>query len=230
MKIKDTNLKHGLLSIDYAYGRETNLAWKYRLRRRTQEVVRLIDKYHSQKIENLLDLGTADGRMLNELYHRYKPQNCVGIELSSDLAIFAREKFPHLTIIEEDITVVSLEVDSFDIIVATAVIEHLADLNDLFYRIFNALRPGGLFLATVPDPFWDRVATIIGLEPDGQHTNVPNLKVLKRFVRNAGLKPLEAKKFMLSPVGLPFENGVERVVRRLGMNFLFANQLIAARK
>jgi len=57
-----------------------------------------------------------------------------------------------------------------------------------------------------------------------------NLRELQDMFGKVGFRVVESKNFMLSPVGMPFEVKAEKVVRDLGLNFLFANQLIVGKK
>ena len=79
------------------------------------------------------------------------------------------------------------------------------------------------------DPFWERVASVIGHLPDDQHSKVMTLKELVSLFKEVGYEVVEQKKFMLSPVGIPLEILIENVVRVLRLGFLFANQLVVGR-
>jgi hypothetical protein len=45
-----------------------------------------------------------------------------------------------------------------------------------------------------------------------------------------GLHLIEAEKFMMSPVGFPAEQTVEKWMKTAGLSFLLLNQLVAARR
>ena len=93
----------------------------------------------------------------------------------------------------------------------------------------RVLRSGGLLVLTAPDPFWERIATMVGHLKDDQHNEVMNLAKLSNLARKSGFVVLKTQKFMLSPVGMPFEIAIENIVRNIGLNCLFANQLIVGR-
>ena len=59
--------KAGVLGIGYANQRKTSRALKYRLWRRTREVQKAILKYSQIPPKNIIDLGTAEGKMIFEL-------------------------------------------------------------------------------------------------------------------------------------------------------------------
>ena len=62
------------------------------------------------------------------------------------------------------------------------------------------------------------------------HSKVMNLRELHEELRKVQFEILEADKFMLSPVGMPFEFKVEKVIKFLHFRFLFANQIVVGRK
>lgn len=74
----------GVLSTEYHKVRERELAPKYRLTRRTDEVLKVIKAYKGDKIDFLLDLGTADALMLDMLDH-LNIKTVVGLDFSIEL-------------------------------------------------------------------------------------------------------------------------------------------------
>jgi SAM-dependent methyltransferase len=216
----------GTCDAGYHEGRQTRASLRYRLRRRSDEVVRCAHRYGPHPVESILDVGTADGLMLARLGRSFPGARRVGIDLSREL--LATSTAPDLNLLLADAQDLPVRRDCWDLAVATAVIEHVPDPPRVLAGIASSLRPGGLLVLTAPDPFWEHLATLVGHLPDEQHHEVMNLERLVALCEGAGLRVAEASKFMLSPVGLPFELPVERLVRGLGLSFLFANQLVAA--
>ncbi len=221
--------KTGFLTIDYAKGRERKKSLKYRLWRRTHEVLRAIEQFSEIPVENIIDLGTAEGRMLNVIKDRYPKARCVGVEYDKTLVTYGSERFPRLYFVQSDIQHLSFKKDIFDVVVATAVIEHVPDPSKALRGIKRVLTPGGLLILTAPDPFWENLATKVGHLEKEQHHRVMGLEELKTLVMAEGFTVVQSMKFMVSPVGMPLEFGFEKLLRRLQLNFLMANQLIVAR-
>ena len=53
-----------------------------------------------------------------------------------------------------------------------------------------------------------------------------NLEALTLLFNEVGFAALEKRKFMLSPIGMPLEIHIENTLRKIGMNFLLANQVL----
>jgi len=218
----------GTCDAGYHEGRRTKRSLVYRLQRRTDEVVRCARRYGPPTVRSILDVGTADGLMLSRLSDTFPGASCVGLDLSRELLVCSRD--PKVLPVLADAQSLPIRPDRIDLAVATAVIEHVPDPLGVLRQIRASLRPGGLLVLTAPDPFWEHVATLVGHLPDEQHHEVLGLRRLAALCTAAGLAVEEASKFMLSPVGMPAELIVESLVRRIGLNALFANQLVAARR
>ena len=224
----------GLLGKDYATGRTEKRSLKYRLWRRSNEVIRAINQYiisesKKEKIK-ILDLGCADGLMIKNI-SKYFNTEATGVELSKDLFLMAKKKCPEAQIYNKDIKNLDfLKDEKFDVIICTAVLEHLEDSSSAIKNIEERLSKNGITIWTVPDPFWEHIATSVGHLEEEQHHHIPNLDELKNMATTNKLFVLESKKFMFSPIGFPFEIKIEKFLRKLGLSFLMANQLIIAQK
>lgn len=216
----------GVCDGGYHRGRQTKKSLKYRLARRTAEVRRAVERHLGGPPARILDVGTADGLMLGALKATWPDALAVGLDLSRELLGASQDRA--LRLLRADAGGLPVRSGSVDLVVATAVIEHVPDPLGVLLQIHAALRPGGLVVLTTPDPFWEHLATLVGHLPDEQHHETMNLARLATYCQCAGLAVVETRRFMLSPVGLPLEDRVEDVVRTLGLERLFANQLVAA--
>jgi ubiquinone/menaquinone biosynthesis C-methylase UbiE len=225
-----SKLSHtGSLDMEYAQGRDSKKSLRYRLWRRTHEVLEAIDEFCNNPPRDIIDLGTADGRMLDMVHQKYPNARCTGVEYNQELVDFGKANFPELDISQGDIQSLDFPDNSFDVAIATAVIEHLPNPGKAMREAKRVLRSGGVLVLTAPDPFWEHIATMVGHLKDDQHNEVMNLVQLRDLVKTNGFVVLKSQKFMLSPVGMPFEFGFEKIIRSLRLNFLMANQLLVAR-
>jgi len=136
-----------------------------------------------------LDTGTSAGvnlRMLRELGFR----NITGLDISEDAVAFCEGK-GFGPVEQGDICAMPFADDSFDLVLATDVIEHVEDDEGALREIARVLRPGGALLLTVPafELLWgpqDRVA---------QHKRRYRLKPLAEQLTVAGLRVQRAYYF-----------------------------------
>jgi ubiquinone/menaquinone biosynthesis C-methylase UbiE len=218
----------GVLKYEYYEGRKKNLALKYRLARRTKEVLKGIEEYNRHKLDSLLDIGTADARMLEMLNNELSVQNAVGIDFSADLLHTNPNK--DLFLVQADAVTLPFKNNSFDVLVAMAVIEHVTDPSQMMRECWRVIRDEGICILSTPDPFFEHIATKIGHLKEDQHNETFSLSNLKSLVERAGFHIVLAEKFMISPIGFPFEDGIERVMRIVGLDFLLLNQLLIGKK
>lgn len=106
-----------------------------------------------------------------------------------------------------------VEPDSFDAIVAFDVLEHipLADLPNLFSRIRDSLRRGGLFVARFPSgdsPFARHIQ-----HGDVTHRTVLGTGIVQQLASGAGLTVIQIRPPVLPVWGL----GLRKAVRRVGV-------------
>ncbi len=217
----------GVLKLDYHLDRKKKRAFVYRFQRRTKEVLKAIQEYQP-KPNNVLDLGTADGLMLSKIKDQFPKSNCLGIEYSQSLIKTNQDK--RIKIIQGNVLNLPFKKPKFEVIIAAAVIEHLNQPQKLIKESQKVLKKNGILILTTPDPFWEKTATLVGHLKEERHYSTINLSELAKILENQGFQILEKKKFMFSPIGFPYEETIEKIIRLFHLDFLMANQLIIARK
>ena len=218
-----------VLSLEYAVSREKRPDFRYRLKRRTYEALRAIEKFRPEP-RRILDLGTAEGRMLEKIRLQNPGSLCVGADYSRDLLGYGAKKFPEITFIRADIGNLGFLKDgSFDVIIATAVIEHLVSPDKMLAESLRLLKAGGIIIITSPHPFWEKISHVLGMLR-GAHQSVMSPEKMLKLCEGAGFNALEHKGFMISPVGMPGELYIERLIARIGLDKFLPNQLIVAGK
>ncbi len=104
--------------------------------------------------ENLLDIGCGAGNFTLMMLSKIKNLNCTLVDLSKPMLDKAFERVSQqtnnkVTISQGDIREVGLPENSFDIILAGAVLHHLRDDKDwetTFSKIFKLLKPNGCLM------------------------------------------------------------------------------------
>jgi ubiquinone/menaquinone biosynthesis C-methylase UbiE len=213
--------------IKYHENRKKKRAFKYRLQRRTQEVLRTIRAY-KPSVGSLLDIGTADGEMLNILDTYLDIPLPVGLDISMSLLRFNKNSKLHL--VSSDASILPFKERTFDVVTATAVIEHVQDAGAMLKECYRVLcGGGGICIITTPNPFFENIASRI---ESGYLSAQKTFSIaeLQSLLESCGFEILKSDRFMMSPVGFPWETKIERLMKRLGLGPVLLNQLVVAKK
>lgn len=101
-----------------------------------------------RKINRLLEIGASSGNFLIKC--REDGWQVEGVELSGPSSEYARTH-RGLNVRTGTVHAAKLAAGSFDIVVAWATIEHVTDPREVIAEAFRLLRPGGLFVFSVPN-------------------------------------------------------------------------------
>jgi len=198
----------------------------YRLKRRTSEVLKVL-KGHVP-IDKILDIGTADGLMLTKIKSEYNDAQCFGIDISIEL--LKTNKDTNIKLMQADAEKLPFKDYTFDLIIATALAEHLSSPSRLLKEIYRLLNSNGLFIITFPDPFWLKVAKKLKFFDDKEHKSRLDMNILLKAIKSCDFEVLKTEKFMLSPIGFPFELIFERFYKKIGVDYLLLNNLVVGIK
>ena len=118
-------------------------------RARDERVARLVERHAPPRRpgSRLLDIGCGYGHLLRRFEDRYR---LAGIDLSPHAASIASARIPSARIVTADLQLPFPLKESFDVILAVNVIEHLDDPASAIGAIRQALIPGGLCVIHLP--------------------------------------------------------------------------------
>jgi len=108
------------------------------------------EKISLQKDMMILDAGCGTGDCLKMLWDEYGCRRLTGTDFSAAALTIARETCPRAHIYAMNLLEKPLKGD-FDLILCQQVLEHLEEPEIAMRNLLTVLRPGGLFLITVPD-------------------------------------------------------------------------------
>jgi len=147
---------------------------------------RIIRKLPIGQEESVLDVGTSTGtnlRLLREMGF----ENVTGLDRSEDAARFCAEKGLG-SVKLGDVTQMSFGDETFSLVLATDIIEHIDDDAAALAEIRRVLRPNGSVLFTVP-----AFMSLWGLQDVvSHHKRRYRMRGFLERVRSAGLEPGEA--------------------------------------
>ncbi len=87
----------------------------------------LISVVRDLEINSVLDVGCGEGFTLNKLYEEKIGKKLEGVDFLEKAVEIGKKLHPHLTLNRGDIYKLGYKNDSFDLVMATEVLEHLED-------------------------------------------------------------------------------------------------------
>lgn len=137
-------------------------------RNRIRQALSLLDPPY----QTVLEIGYGSGIMLPTLVSIAKQVS--GIDIMSDpqkVAANLKKLGIYVSLTKGDIATTDYSPESFDLIVAISILEHIKDLDPLLNKIFFLLRPGGYFLVGMPrvDNLMKVIFSLIGFSDIQAH-------------------------------------------------------------
>lgn len=240
-----TQERLGVMNEEYAKGRITKSHLKYRLRVRAQVALNGYKRFHSDRVpHDVLSMGAAEGATLLYLSQLLGGKGSFdGVEYAESLIQAAPPLPDNVNLLQGDVMDLpaSLNEGSYDLCIALAVLEHLSNPEACVREAYRMLRPGGVFVATCPHPFWDDIAGKFGLVKDEYHESEVNLKRMVQMCEKNGFSQVVGEPFMWVFTGfMPYLGvslppklslSIDRLVRVLRpFHFSFVNQVVIAQK
>jgi len=148
--LADDSSFYPLEGFDISVDAEANSFW---CRSRNRIIRAVIDRFAAPgRPLEMLEIGCGIGGVVSEL-RRIGRLRITASEISLHGLRYARARFPDVEFVQLDATEMPFE-SAFDLVGAFDVLEHI-DADDRAMRgAYQALRPGGLFLVTVPQHAW----------------------------------------------------------------------------
>ena len=99
------------------------------------------------KGHDILDVG-CDGGALTDYLHR-QGHHIVGLDITEAYILLNRERMPEIEWVLAAFEETEYH-EEFDTLICAEVLEHVMDLDAFLQRALQCLRPGGVFIGTVP--------------------------------------------------------------------------------
>jgi SAM-dependent methyltransferase len=103
--------------------------------------------------KSFFEVGCGTGFVLAGLHEKFPRMRLAGSEIFADGLAIAKARVPNVELYQMDARCISFE-GEFDVVGAFDVLEHVIEDENVLVQMFNAVRPGGGLLVTVPQhPF-----------------------------------------------------------------------------
>lgn len=145
----------------------------------------------------LLDFGCGNGHILGEVVKIRPDYRIHGVDISSKALTVAKRRVPQGKFrLVSDNQHIPFPNNSFDIILALDVLEHIYDTKTAFAELARVLKPNGTLIVTVPynGKLKFTLATLLAFDwyfsPYSPHIRFFNKSTLRRCLTDAKLSPL----------------------------------------
>jgi SAM-dependent methyltransferase len=154
-------------------------------------------RHHFVNARSFLEVGCGTGFVLSGIQREFPKLKLAGSEVFSDGLTFAGQRLPGVELFQMDARRIPFE-NEFDVIGAFDVLEHIEEDETVLLQMFQATKPGGGVILTVPQhPFlWSVV------DDYSFHKRRYTRKELVNKLRRAGFKIVRVTSFV--SLVLPF--------------------------
>lgn len=140
---------------------------------------------------NFLEIGCGTGFVISGIQRALPGMNCYGSEIFPEGLVFAKQRLPKASFWQMDARRIPF-VDEFDLVGSFDVIEHIEEDETVIAQMFQAIKPGGGLLLTVPQ----HKALWSGSDVRACHVRRYEANELRDKVKNAGFEILDETSFV----------------------------------
>lgn len=129
--------------------------------------VGLLSLLEENKDGALLDLGCSYGKFLKQIAGEVKPKKIVGVDMDEVKIEEARKR--EFEIVKCDLNnLFPFRNESFDVVIASQIIEHLNDTDQFTKEVYRVLKPTGYAIISTPNlAAWHNILyLILGKQPE----------------------------------------------------------------
>lgn len=170
------------------------------------------NRYYHRTIENLcrfivpersrvLELGSGTGDLLNAV----KPVHGVGVDISGEMVVIAKKKYPQLTWVVADADNFGSD-DIFDYVIFSDLIGYLADIESFFHTLKAISRERTRIVITYYNYLWEpilRLAEFLNLKARGPVQNWMSPGDVENMLSLAGFEVVKRGNKMIFPIDVP---------------------------
>jgi SAM-dependent methyltransferase len=159
-----------------------------------------------EDIGTVLEIGCGEGGTMEWIKRNYRVTFAAGVELDAEAGSVARNIFDSVEIGHVDEVPLKFAVQSFDMILCLDVLEHLPRPDRTLERICRLLRPGGIFVTSLPNVANHTVAVPLLFRGEWNYQDEGQLDRthLRFFTGNTAVKLLQEANLKIEQVETTF--------------------------
>jgi ubiquinone/menaquinone biosynthesis C-methylase UbiE len=155
-------------------------------------------RMHRRYYGRVADIGCGAGRLIQKLNNAPHDEGTefYGLDISHKLCEVAQQKNPYARIVQGDAEALPYEDNFFDFVFMTETLEHMLDSDKALSEVHRVLKPGGIFIFTVPNrdwasfDFYDRIRNKSAQPIDDHYFRVAEIK---EYLRKNSFKIVSLK-------------------------------------
>jgi SAM-dependent methyltransferase len=220
-------VKPEISDAEYAILRQSTPIFRDGARWRAETVCAVVARVVRESAFRLLDVGTADGLLLEMLQARYPCSTLIGLDRSAELLGVARRK--GLSVVKGDGQCLPVNTGAFDFVVLSAILKHIHCSQQALQECKRMLKPGGHLILLDPTTLGIRLGLLLRHFTAGEVFHIWSTRRATSECTAAGFELVFSDKFMLfpSPIFRDWLSGGD--LRRLGVTYFFLQQIFLFR-
>jgi ubiquinone/menaquinone biosynthesis C-methylase UbiE len=176
------------VDLGYIERRKKNLLTRYKIRYRTAKVLEMIKKYSNSEAPRILDAGCCDGTMLRDISKSISASELVGIDNMAEFLKCGDIGESPVRLENMDMEKgLGFEDKSFDVVIASSVIEHLSDADSFIKEVVRVLDSSGIFILLSVVPIYEKLMCALKVKTTDHYRNFRKNEISK-IVETAGFK------------------------------------------
>lgn len=197
----------------------TRPTWK----RRNNFYHKLLEKYYSFYIppgSKVLEIGCGTGELLNHV----KPREGLGIDFSENMIQIARQKFPNLNFLVDDIENLHIS-ETYDYIIVSDLLASLWDVQKAMAALKKVCHKNTRIVISSYNIVWEpllKLSEFLGLKAKQPIQNWLSMNDIKNLLLLEGFEVIKKERKILLPKYIPV---VSLICNRFFANLPFLNKL-----
>jgi len=177
----------------------------------------LLEELRNDRVfaQNILDVGTGTGNLLQNLKSIYGNANILGLDIAWGMLSKARERAPKL--LQADVARLPFKDNSFNLVVSNLALQWVVDLDNVFSELSRVIKKEGkLYFTTFGPQTLDELRVIF--PAIGERLKLCDSLVMENLLRNTGFQDIELERIIEKRI-YPSMIDIIKWLKNIGANY-----------